>query len=152
MRTLHSCAHQIATRILSERCAQEVPLHSPGGLLIVLRLDFFLALCALWANRRDELLRRFREEEHPAVMAAWLDHWPAAAFFFLSGGGFRHGQVIGSTSARGEVPKDRPVHLQNVFHTLYHQFAIDANTTTLLDPNGRPQYLVDHRELIHELV
>lgn len=83
---------------------------------------------------------------------AGRDHWPASAFFFLAGGGFRHGQVVGSTSARGEVPKDRPVQLQHVFHTLYHQLGIDANTTTLIDSNGRPQYLVDHRELIHELV
>ena len=83
---------------------------------------------------------------------AGRDHWPSSAFFFLSGGGFRHGQVIGSTNARGEVPKDRPVHLQHVFHTLYYQFGIDANTTTLTDPNGRPQYLVEKRELIHELL
>ena len=80
------------------------------------------------------------------------DHWPAASFFFLAGGGFRHGQVIGSTNSRAEVPKDRPVHLQHVFHTVYHQLGIDANTVTFIDPNGRPQYLLENRELIHELI
>ncbi len=83
---------------------------------------------------------------------AGRDHWPSSAFFFLAGGGFRHGQVIGSTSSRGEVPKDRPVHIQHVFHTLYRQLGIDANVPVLTDPNGRPQFLADHRELIHELV
>ena len=83
---------------------------------------------------------------------AGRDHWPSAAFFFLAGGGFRHGQVIGSTTSRAEMPKDRPVHLQHVFHTLYHQLGIDSNAVTFVDPNGRPQYLVENRELIHELI
>jgi len=83
---------------------------------------------------------------------AGRDHWPSASFFFLAGGGFRHGQVIGSTTSRAEMPKDRPVHLQHVFHTLYHQLGIDSNAVTFVDPNGRPQYLVENRELIHELI
>jgi Protein of unknown function (DUF1501) len=84
--------------------------------------------------------------------SAGRDHWPQAAFFFLAGGGMRHGQAIGSTNRNGERPKDRPVHIQHVFHTLYHQLGIDANTVTLTDPNGRPQYLVEHRKLIKELI
>ncbi|MCE9604925.1 MAG: DUF1501 domain-containing protein [Planctomycetia bacterium] len=80
------------------------------------------------------------------------DHWPQAAFCFLAGGGMRHGQVIGSTNRLGEIPKDRPIHLQHIFHTVYHQLGIDANAVTLTDPNGREQYLLDQRQLIHELV
>lgn len=83
---------------------------------------------------------------------AGRDHWPRAAFFFLAGGGMNHGQAIGATNRLGEQPQDRPVHLQHVFHTLYHWLGIDANTMTLQDPNGRPQYLVEKRELITELI
>lgn len=83
---------------------------------------------------------------------AGRDHWARASFFFLAGGGMRHGQMIGSTSRNGEEPVDRPVHIQDVFHTIYHQLGIDANAVTLTDPNGRPQYLVDHRQLISELL
>jgi len=80
------------------------------------------------------------------------DHWPSAGFFFIAGGGFQHGQVVGSTNSRGERPKDRPVRLQHVFHTLYHQLGINCDTTTIIDANGRPQYLVDERELITEMI
>jgi hypothetical protein len=80
------------------------------------------------------------------------DHWPRAAFFFLAGGGMKHGQVIGSTNRLGEVAQDRPVHLQHVFTTVYKQLGIDPDTTTLFDPNGRPQYLVENREVIPELI
>ena len=83
---------------------------------------------------------------------AGRDHWPRASFFFLAGGGLRHGQMIGTTNRNGEYPVERPIHLQNVFHTVYHALGIDANTTTLTDANGRPQYLADERELIRELV
>ncbi|MHC4876143.1 MAG: DUF1501 domain-containing protein [Planctomycetota bacterium] len=83
---------------------------------------------------------------------AGRDHWPRAAFFFLAGGGFRHGQYIGSTNRLGEYAQDRPVHLQHVFMTVYKQLGIDPNAFLLTDPNGRPQFLVDKREVISELV
>ena len=36
----------------------------------------------------------------------------------LAGGGLRMGQVIGSTNARGEYPKDRPYKISNVLSTI----------------------------------
>ncbi|MEI8378647.1 MAG: DUF1501 domain-containing protein [Planctomycetota bacterium] len=83
---------------------------------------------------------------------AGRDHWARASFFFLAGGGLRHGQMIGKTNRNGEEPIERPVHIQNVFHTIYHQLGIDANAVTLTDPNGRPQFLADNRQLITELI
>jgi len=83
---------------------------------------------------------------------AGRDHWPRAAFFFLAGGGMQHGQMIGETNRLGERAVKRPVHLQHVFHTVYHQLGIDADSVTLTDPNGRPQYLVNERKLIDELL
>lgn len=80
------------------------------------------------------------------------DHWPQASCALLAGGGMRMGQVIGSTNRLGEVPQDRPIHYQDVFATLYHQLGIDVNTATIADPNGRPQYLLDRRDPIRELV
>ena len=82
---------------------------------------------------------------------AGRDHWARAGFFFVAGGGFRHGQAIGSTNRLGEVPATRPIHVQSVFATVYKQLGIDPDTSTLIDPNGRPQYLVDERKLITDL-
>lgn len=83
---------------------------------------------------------------------AGRDHWAPASFFFLAGGGLRTGQVIGSTNRLGERPQDRPVHLQQIFATVYKNLGIDVEHTTLADPNGRPQYLVEHRDVIKELI
>lgn len=80
------------------------------------------------------------------------DHWPPVSCALLAGGGIRAGQVIGSTNRLGEVPKDRPVHLQEVLATVYHNMGIDPRTTTIADHAGRPQYLLDHREPVQELV
>lgn len=83
---------------------------------------------------------------------AGRDHWSRLSMSFLAGGGMRTGQVIGTSTANAEDAKDRPVHLQEVFATLYHNLGIDVKETTIQDPNGRPQYLVDHRKVIRELV
>ena len=80
------------------------------------------------------------------------DHWPQVSCGLLAGGGMRVGQIIGSTNRLGEVPQDRPVHYQEVFATLYHRLGIDVANATIPDQAGRPQYLVDHREPIRELL
>lgn len=84
--------------------------------------------------------------------SAGRDHWSRASFMFLAGGGLKHGQMIGATNRNAEEPVERPIHIQNVFHTAYHLLGIDANLTTLTDSSGRPQYLADERELIRELL
>jgi hypothetical protein len=72
------------------------------------------------------------------------DHWPQVACALLTGGGLRTGQIIGATNRFAEVPRERPVHIQEVFATLYHQLGIDVNHQTINDLSGRPQYLIDH--------
>ena len=63
----------------------------------------------------------------------------------------RTGQTIGATNRLGEYAKERPVHFHEVFATLYHNLGIDPATTTLTDPTGRPQHLVE-RAPIAELI
>ncbi len=83
---------------------------------------------------------------------AGRDHWPQVSCALLAGGGMRTGQAIGATNRLGEYAKVRPVHVQEVVGTIYHNLGIDPMTTTLNDPTGRPQFLVDHRDTIRELV
>jgi hypothetical protein len=71
------------------------------------------------------------------------DHWPQVSCAFLAGGGMRAGQAIGATNRLGEYAKDRPVAMAEIVATLYHNLGIDVGKTTITDPTGRPQYLVD---------
>ena len=71
------------------------------------------------------------------------DHWPNVAPAILAGGGMRTGQVIGSTTKDGGEANDRPVHVQEVFATLYDKLGINLDTATVTDLQGRPHYLVD---------
>ncbi len=80
------------------------------------------------------------------------DHWYEVAMCFLAGGGMRTGQVVGKSNKNAERAVDRPVHLQEVFATLYHNLGIDVERTTITDPAGRPQYLLDRRQPISELI
>jgi hypothetical protein len=82
---------------------------------------------------------------------AGRDHWPSAGFALFAGGGFKTGQMIGATEARGERPKTRPYTPQNVLATLYKHLDIDPNLT-FVDHAGRPRHLLDDREPIDELI
>lgn len=82
---------------------------------------------------------------------AGRDHWTKVSCAHLAGGGLKHGQAIGATNRLGEYATERPVDMQEVIATLYHQLGIDTATTTIDDPTGRPQYLVDN-DPIRELV
>ena len=83
---------------------------------------------------------------------AGRDHWPPANFALFAGGGMRTGQVIGATDKNAAYPIDRPIHQQEVLATLYHKLGIDLDATTLTDNQGRPQYLLDRRTPIAELI
>jgi hypothetical protein len=69
-------------------------------------------------------------------------HWPSAACALVSGGGLKMGQVIGETDARAERAKSHPYCTQDLLATLYQLLGIDLRET-IVDHNGRPQYLVD---------
>ena len=83
--------------------------------------------------------------------AGGRDHWPPVSCAFLAGGGMKAGQVIGSTNRLGENAKDRPVHVGEVVATLYKNVGIDTESAPLIDPSGRPQFLIEHKP-IPELV
>ena len=83
---------------------------------------------------------------------AGRDHWPAVNCALLAGGGMKTGQVIGETDALAAEVTNRPVHMQELFATLYHNLGIDVSHATWPDHGGRPQYLVDSYEPIRELV
>jgi uncharacterized protein (DUF1501 family) len=78
------------------------------------------------------------------------DHWPTG-FILLAGGGLGMGQVVGATDRRGERAITCRYTPQNLLATLYHVLGIDT-TQTFLDHLGRPQYLLDDRDPITELL
>jgi hypothetical protein len=78
------------------------------------------------------------------------DHWPHAMSVLVSGGGMQMGQVIGSTNAKGEVPKDRPLTPNDLWATVYRHLGIDY-TQTFLDLSGRPMPILPFGEPISEL-
>jgi len=69
----------------------------------------------------------------------------------VAGGGLKMGQVVGSTSARGEYPKERPYKVPSLLATLYQAIGIDPGMTF---PNGtgRPMYVLDERQPVKELL
>ena len=84
---------------------------------------------------------------------AGRDHWPKVSCAMLACGGMNTGQIIGSTTRDGGEAKDRPVHFQEVFATLYSNCGIDVETATINDLKGRPRYLVDQKyKKMRELV
>jgi uncharacterized protein (DUF1501 family) len=83
--------------------------------------------------------------------ASGRDHWPHVMSCLIVGGGLKMGQVIGSTSSRGEYAKDRPYHVQNVLATVCHALGIDP-TMTFENTAGRPVSLLEDHRRVEELV
>src|SRR5205807_6213311 len=52
------------------------------------------------------------------------DHWSPVMSALVAGGGLKMGQAIGSSSARGEYPRDRRVSVPQVLSTLYKAVGI----------------------------
>jgi uncharacterized protein (DUF1501 family) len=82
---------------------------------------------------------------------AGRDHWAPVMSAMVAGGGLRMGQAIGSSSARGEYPRDRRYTASQVLSTLYRAMGIDPSHT-FPNQNGRPMYILDDREPVTELL
>lgn len=85
------------------------------------------------------------------VVQPGRDHYPAAMSVLVSGGGITGGQVIGSTTAKGERPKDRPLDPNDLLATIYRHLGIDYRAR-VPDTSGRPIPLIPHGEPIAELL
>ena len=84
--------------------------------------------------------------------AGGRDHWPRVFSVALAGGGVKGGQVIGSSDAVGESPKDRPVTPGDLVASIYQLLGIDP-TLELKTADGRPIRITSHESnLISELI
>jgi Protein of unknown function (DUF1501) len=84
--------------------------------------------------------------------AGGRDHWPRVGPALLTGGPLRGGHVLGTTDRTASAVTSRPVTYKDVFATLYHTLGINPLQTTIRDPRGRPQYLLDGGEVLREVV
>ena len=82
---------------------------------------------------------------------AGRDHWGDLQSVMIAGGDYRHGQIIGSSTSNGEVPKDRPLWPYDMVATIYHHLGIDPHQTPMT-PAGRSKPLLEKGEVIHELL
>lgn len=65
------------------------------------------------------------------------DHWPNAMSMLISGGGLKMGQVVGSTTSKGEEPLDNPLTPNDLWATVYRHLGIDPEMS-FNDHSGRP--------------
>ncbi len=80
------------------------------------------------------------------------DHWPRVMSMVMAGGGFRHGQVIGSTDRKGYDIDSRRVGPSDLAATVFHHLGIDPNAEWT-SPQGRPTPIVtEGGRVIEELL
>ncbi|MEI6538592.1 MAG: DUF1501 domain-containing protein [Planctomycetota bacterium] len=72
---------------------------------------------------------------------AGRDHWPQAQSILLAGGGYRHGQIIGSTNDKAEFPTSRKVGVEDFCAIVYHAMGLKIDDS-IMDLSGRPTHLV----------
>jgi hypothetical protein len=78
-------------------------------------------------------------------------HWPSVMSALVAGGGLKMGQAIGSSSARGEQPRDRRCTPSQLLSTIYQALGVDPSMT-FPNNSGRPMYILDDRQPIAELL
>jgi hypothetical protein len=79
------------------------------------------------------------------------DHWPRVFSVLLAGGGVPGGQVIGSSDATGESPKDNPVTPADLAATMFTLLGIDPQQL-LHTADGRPVHVSRDGKVVKELL
>src|SRR5262249_5237952 len=82
---------------------------------------------------------------------AGRDHWSPVMSAMIAGGGLRMGQAVGSSTERGDRPRDGRVTASQVLATIYRAVGIDP-AQTVLDTTGRPRHILGDRTPVRELV
>lgn len=83
------------------------------------------------------------------ALGAGRDHWTACMSVLMAGAGIRGGQVIGETDARAELPKDRPIHPEDITKTVY--YAMGIQDLEAKDKLGRAYNLLDEGKPLTDL-
>jgi uncharacterized protein (DUF1501 family) len=81
---------------------------------------------------------------------AGRDHYPRAFDAVLAGGGVKGGQIIGRTDESGASVADRPVTVNDLFRTICHSLAINADKENM-SSIGRPIKIVDGGAVVEEV-
>lgn len=79
------------------------------------------------------------------------DHWGAAMFCLMGGGGIRGGQIYGSTDSKGYRPLTSAVRPEHIHATMYQALGLDP-AISLLDHRGRPTPVLEDPTPIRELL
>ena len=83
--------------------------------------------------------------------SAGRDHFPRVFSLAVAGGGFKRGQVYGSSNSTASEPEENPVRVEDVLTTVYHQLGINADKE-LMAPGGRPIEIIDGGEVVKGLL
>ncbi len=80
---------------------------------------------------------------------AGRDHFPNAFSVAMAGCGVKGGQVVGSTSATGEMISDRPVQVADLFATVFQSLGINPEIENFAA--GRPIKLANSGKVVQEV-
>jgi hypothetical protein len=78
------------------------------------------------------------------------DHWGNAMSILVAGGGVKGGRLVGSTDAKGERPKDRPLTPSDLHATIFQVLGVDQRVS-FPDFTGRPTFIIEQGDSISEL-
>lgn len=79
------------------------------------------------------------------------EHWARTMSVFLSGGGLRMGQAIGSSGPKGDEPVERVLAPNDLLATLYRHFGIPSDMQ-FVNHAGRPTPILPSGRAIDELI
>ena len=82
---------------------------------------------------------------------AGRDHWPMVYTTVLAGGGLKGGAILGESDALGESPRVRPISVQDVLATVYHQLGINTHKTFFNEAH-RPVEILNYGQPIQEIL
>ena len=82
---------------------------------------------------------------------AGRDHYPKVFSVVLAGGGFKGGNIYGSSNAIASEPEENPLSVMDWASTIYHTMGI-VSDKELMAPGDRPIEIVNGGKVIKDLL